>query len=94
MHVGVLQAVQYSKVLKVDSKKFMKVTMKHTGVLETTALYAQRFIELLNSASSECPVTDLSKPNYELLMEDSSKYLTKSVSDAPLIELPFSSRFL
>merc|ERR1711904_430488 len=65
VHHGTMQAVDISKLLAIDTAKFLSVTMTHTMVVRKTALYAQKFIEDLNRTSTQ-DLNDLSKSREEI----------------------------
>merc|ERR1719428_2202963 len=59
VHAGTMHAVEMTNLLAIDAEKFVSVTMKHTMVMQSTSLYAQRFVRNLNTSMQS--LNDLSK---------------------------------
>eukprot|EP00746_Dinoflagellata_sp_MGD_P067855 gnl/MRDRNA2_/MRDRNA2_28018_c0_seq1.p1 gnl/MRDRNA2_/MRDRNA2_28018_c0~~gnl/MRDRNA2_/MRDRNA2_28018_c0_seq1.p1 ORF type:complete len:924 (-),score=128.16 gnl/MRDRNA2_/MRDRNA2_28018_c0_seq1:67-2673(-) len=72
VHVGTMRAVEMSNLLAIDAERFAEVTIKHTLSLQSMALYAERFVNDLNSAIRDSTdfqgrsSNDLSKPIEEI----------------------------
>eukprot|EP00746_Dinoflagellata_sp_MGD_P017700 gnl/MRDRNA2_/MRDRNA2_140797_c0_seq1.p1 gnl/MRDRNA2_/MRDRNA2_140797_c0~~gnl/MRDRNA2_/MRDRNA2_140797_c0_seq1.p1 ORF type:complete len:390 (+),score=34.86 gnl/MRDRNA2_/MRDRNA2_140797_c0_seq1:31-1170(+) len=64
VHRGTMQAVSMGNLLAIDAEKFVSVTLKHTMVMQATAIYAQNFVKNLNT-SFKSP-NDLSQTKEEI----------------------------